>query len=138
MGWYRLGAILLLSVLAGCDGLLQSESKPAPPAAAKVDTAPLLAAADATRGDGRFAEATAIYEQILVADPNSAEAQYGVAECLLGVGRAADAKPIFQGLQSKENFHGLALQGVGIADLALDKREDAGAALKEAVAADPK
>src|SRR5262249_57735856 len=105
---------------------------------AKGGTAPLLAAADATRGDGRLAEAVAIYQQILVADPNSVEAQYGVAECLLGVGRAADAKPIFQGLESKENFHGLALQGVGIADLALDKREDAATALKDAVAADPK
>src|SRR5215469_2888717 len=132
MGPYRLGVILLLAALAACSSLLsQPESKPAPaPVAATVDTAPLIAAADATRNDGRLSEAITIYQQVLVADPNSVEAQYGIAECLLGTGRAGDAKPIFRALEGKEKFHALALQGVGIADLALDKREEAAKALQ--------
>lgn len=133
----RVGAILLLTALTGCGGLLQPESKPVV-AVAKPDTAPLLVAADATRSDGRLSEAIAIYQQILVNEPTSLEAQYGIAECLLGTGRAVDAKPIFLGLESKEKFHALALQGFGIADLALDKREEAEPALQNAIAADPK
>ena len=137
MGSFRLSAILLLAGLTACNGLFQSESKPSPAPTAKVDTASLLTAADATRSEGRLSEATTIYQQILVADPNSVEAQYGTAECLLGLGRAADAKPIFQALEGKEKFHALALQGVGIADLALDKREEAAKALQDVVTADP-
>ena len=137
MGSFRLAAILLLSALSACSGVLHPETKPAA-AVAKPETAQLLAAADATRNDGRLSEAITIYQQILVADPNSVEAQYGIAECLLGVGRADDAKPIFQGLEGKEKFHALALQGVGIADLALDKRDEAATALQDAVTADPK
>src|SRR5438094_257723 len=110
MVWRRLGAILLLMALTACSGLLEPESKPAA-AVAKPDMAPILAAADATRNDGRLSEAVAIYQQILVANPASVEAQYGIAECLLGIGHAADAKPIFQGLEGKEKFHALALQG---------------------------
>ena len=137
MGMHRLGAILLLTALTACGGVLERETKPAAAVAKPTDTASLLAAADATRNDGRLAEAIAIYQQILVADSGSVEAQYGIAECLLGTGRAGDAKPIFEGLEGKEKFRALALQGAGIADLALDKREEAATALQDAVAADP-
>lgn len=141
MGLHRLGVVLLVAALAGCGtlgSLSEPESKPAAVAKAKPDTTQLLAAADATRNDGRFSEAIAIYQQVLVADRDSVESQYGIAECLLGTGSSADARPIFQGLVSNERFHALALQGVGIANLALDKREEAAKALQDAIAADPK
>src|SRR5215472_3409122 len=137
MGPHRLGVFLILAALTACSDLQQPDSKPAA-MATKPDTASLITAADATRNDGRLSEAIAIYQQVLVADHESVDAQYGIAECLLGTGRAGDAKPIFRALEGKEKFHALALQGVGIADLALDKREEAAKALQDAIEADPK
>jgi len=126
---------ILLLLLGGCAGLPAgrvSDSGPGP----RADGAALLAVAAATQADGRFGEAVQIYQQLLVADPNSAAGQYGMAESLLGLGRAGEAKPLFLALAKNGEFRARALQGTGIADLALRKYEEAGKSLREAVDAD--
>ena len=104
MAWQRFGVILLLTTVAACA---ESPKPDAPIAVGKSDTATYLVAAEATRNDGRFSEAMEIYRKILLVDRNSIPAQYGMAECLLGLGRAPDAKPIFDTLQNNAHFHSL-------------------------------
>ncbi|HLY90062.1 MAG TPA: tetratricopeptide repeat protein, partial [Acetobacteraceae bacterium] len=126
-------AILLLG-LAAC-----SSPRPAPPQATTVpvaNAAVVLAAGDASRDEGRFAEALQIYQQLLLRDQNDGAAQYGVAECMLGLGRAFDAKTAFDALPQDPRYHAVALQGRGLAFLALNQRENAGKALREATELD--
>lgn len=135
MGRASWTVILLLSLGACSSVRMADQSNLRPPS---IDGAAGLAAADATRADGRLTEAVQIYQQVLVADPHSIAAQYGMAESLLGLGHASDAKPIFAALTKNQQFRAGALQGVGIADLALRKYEEAATSLSEAVSADPK
>jgi Flp pilus assembly protein TadD len=134
----QLIAVLFLSVLAGCA--TSSGPQPRLEAGASVssaETATSLAAADATRDDGNFSEALQIYQQVMVDAPGEPRAQFGMAECLLALGKAAQAKPIFSGLKSNAALHATALQGEGLALLALGQNEPAGIALQQASAADP-
>ena len=134
----QLIAVLFLSVLAGCTN--SSGPQPRLEAGASVSTAEMatsLAAADATRDDGNFSEALQIYQQVMVDAPGEPRAQFGMAECLLALGKAAQAKPIFSGLKSNPALHATALQGEGLALLALGQNEPAGIALQAASAADP-
>jgi Flp pilus assembly protein TadD len=129
-------ALLLLTVAACASGPSDRElaSQPAP----KTQVASILAAAEATRAEGRFAEAMQIYQEILVSDAKSVAAQYGVAECLLALGKAVDAQPMFDALTHDAEFRALALQGEGLSLLVLNRREAAAAQLHEAIEADPK
>jgi Flp pilus assembly protein TadD len=127
--------LIFLLLLCGCAGLPNGRVGESGPGS-RADSAALLAAADATRADGRFGEALQIYQQQLVADQNSAAGQYGMAESLLGLARAGEAKPLFLALAKQGAFHARALQGMGIADLALRKYEEAGKSLREAVNVD--
>jgi Flp pilus assembly protein TadD len=102
-----------------------------------LEVAPRLTAADATREDGRFTEALQIYQQILVEAPSNTQAQRGVAECLLGVGKYAEARLLFQGLEHNADLRAAALQGEGLAALRLGKNEAAEQALRAATQADP-
>jgi Tfp pilus assembly protein PilF len=133
------GAFLVLSV-AACSGSPAEKPQVQAPAPtltpAQIDS--YLSAADASRQDGRFSEAIQIYQQVLIADPQSAPAQLGVAECLLGTGQAEDALTAFSALTKNSSVGALALQGKGLAQLALKRREQATQALHDAVAADPK
>jgi len=134
----QLIAVLFLSVLAGCA--TSSGPQPRLEAGASVSSAEMatsLAAADATRDDGNFSEALQIYQQVMVDAPGEPRAQFGMAECLLALGKAAQAKPIFSGLKSNAALHATALQGEGLALLALGQNEPAGIALQQASAADP-
>jgi Flp pilus assembly protein TadD len=134
-----LGAFLVLSV-AACSGSSAEKplvQAPAPTLnAAQIDS--YLSAADASRQDGRFSEAIQIYQQVLIADPQSSVAQLGVAECLLGTGKANDALTAFSALTQNSSVNAVALQGKGLAHLALKQRAQAAQALHDAVAADPK
>jgi len=96
-----------------------------------------LAAADATRDDGNYSEALQIYQLLMVDAPGEPRVQFGVGECLLALGKPAQAKQIFRGLKSNAALHATALQGEGLALLALGQNEPAGIALQEASAADP-
>jgi len=129
-------ALLLLTVAACASGPSNRELAPQP--AAKAPVASILAVAEATRAEGRFAEAMQIYQEILVSDAKSVAAQYGVAECLLALGKAVDAQPMFDALTHDAEFHALALQGEGLSLLALNRRAPAAAQLREATDADPK
>jgi Flp pilus assembly protein TadD len=133
------GAFLVLSV-AACGGSPTEKPQVQAPAptltAAQIDS--YLSAADASRQDGRFTESIQIYQQVLIADPQSVAAQLGVAECLLGTGQADDALKAFSALTQNSSVSVLALQGKGLALLALKRREQAAQALHDAVAADPK
>jgi Flp pilus assembly protein TadD len=131
-------ALLLLAVTACASGqpsISQLESPQAPTAS---QVPPIVVIADATRAEGRFAEAMQIYQEVLVSDSRSVAAQYGVAECLLALGKAGDARPMFEALAHNPKFHAVGLQGEGLALLVLGQREDGAKFLREAVEADPK
>jgi Flp pilus assembly protein TadD len=134
----KLGALLLLLSVAACAGTPgEAELKTSAASVAKPSTSAYLAAGDATRKDGRFAEALQIYQEILVSDPTAVAAQYGVAECLLGLGKPDEARPMFEALAKDPQFHPVGLQGQGLALLALGKREEAAKSLRAATEADP-
>src|SRR5882724_7595760 len=118
----QMGAALLLLSITACAGTNQ----PAQPSASVAVAKPignLLAVADATREDGRFSEAMQIYQEILVSDPKSAAAQYGIAESLLGLGKPGDARQMFEALAQDPTLHAVAVQGKGLSLLALGQRE---------------
>jgi Flp pilus assembly protein TadD len=129
----RIWIALLLSFLGACSSIPTADRHEASPA---TDPGASLAAADSTRADGRLTEAVQLYQQVLVANPNSVAAQFGMAESLLGLGRPFDARPIFAALTKNSQFRAVALQGAGIADIAMKKYDDAGKELRDAVAAD--
>jgi Flp pilus assembly protein TadD len=135
----RAALVIALLGLAGCAGgadktalNLQSGATP------RVDPTVLLAAAEATRNEGRFSEAVEIYQQVLSADATSVAGQYGMAECLFSLGRPKDAKSIFEALTKNAEYRTVSLQGSGLSALALDQREDAAKSLRLAVAEDSK
>ncbi|GGF14341.1 hypothetical protein GCM10011611_20160 [Aliidongia dinghuensis] len=136
----QLGAATLLLLVAACgtmpggDGVARGPVTSAPPVASIPS---LLAAADAARQDGRFEEAMPIYQQILLSDPKSLAAKYGMAECLLGSDKAGDARAIYEELAQNAEFHARALQGEGLVGLTLSQREQAAKALRAATEADP-
>lgn len=127
--------LVLLLLLAGCSAAEREPpalSHPAAPAAPA-----LLTAADASRDAGRYGEAMQIYRQILLRAPEDLPARYGAAECLLGLGQRADAKSAFDGIAEEPRYRALALQGRGLALLALNQPDSAAAALEAATAAEP-
>ena len=136
----KLGAAMLLLSVAACGSVPGGRDIGAGPSAsvsAKASNASYLTAAEASRQQGRFTEAMQIYQQLLVSDPNLPAAQLGVAECLLGLDKAGDARPIFEALTQNAEFHARALQGEGLVYLALNQREQASKSLREATEADP-
>jgi Flp pilus assembly protein TadD len=133
-----LAALLLFSV-AACAGTSQTSQPSLQTSASPVRASPnLLKVADATRENDRFSEAMQIYQEVLVAESTSVAAQYGVAECLLGLGKADDAQPMFDALSKVAGYRALGLQGKGLASLVLGQREQAGKSLHDATEADPK
>lgn len=138
MSLRKLGAMLLLLSVAACAGTPEGTNLQTSAASvAKPPTSAYLAAGDATLKDGRFAEALQIYQEILVSDPKTVAAQYGVAECLLGLGKPDEARPMFEALANHPQFHAVGLQGQGLARLALGRREEAAKSLHAATEADP-
>jgi Flp pilus assembly protein TadD len=133
------GAFLILSV-AACS----SAPPPKPEATAPAEiltpeqVKSYVSAADASREDGRFSEAIELYQQVLMADKKSTAAQYGVAECLLGMGDPTKALTMFTALTKEPSLHAVALQGEGLAHLALKQRDKAAKELHDAIAADAK
>lgn len=134
----RLISVLFLSMLTGCAHSPEMQSPLEPTAAvSSTEMSATLAAADASRDEGHFAEALQIYQQLMVDAPAEPRAQFGVGECLLALGKPSEARQIFQGLKSNPDLHLAALQGEGLALLALGQNEPAGNALREATAANP-
>ena len=120
-------ALLILTAAGGCtshvDGSASVGAK-APPDAA------VLAAADATREDGRYGEAQQIYQRLLLTNPGLAGARYGAAECALALGQPDNAAALFDGLVANPVFHAKALQGKGLAQFALGQRDAADRSLR--------
>lgn len=128
-----LALVLPVLGLSGCAG--HEPASTAPGAKAAPNSA-VLAAADATREAGRYAEAQQIYQRLLITSPNLAGARYGAAECALALGQPDGALTLFNGLVTNSEFHARALQGKGLAEFALGQRDAAGQSLREATAAD--
>jgi Flp pilus assembly protein TadD len=135
----NIAAMVLLLSLGACSSAPSGSAGPGVMAATPVKDAnpAYLAAGEATLHSGRFAEAMQIYQEVLVADPKSVAAQYGVAESLLGQGKAGDARPIFEVLATNAEFQARALQGEGLALLTLGQREPAAKLFRQATDADP-
>jgi Flp pilus assembly protein TadD len=129
----KLCAVTSLVFLAAC----------ATPQKQPVQTTPtpdptiVLIAADAARNDGKFADASAIYQRLIWDHPDLRAAQYGLAESLLATAESERARPLFDGLIADEEFHARALQGVGLTQLVLNEREKATKTLHDATEADP-
>jgi Flp pilus assembly protein TadD len=129
-------ASLLLSLTA-CAGTSATKpptldlGTPAPQVSA------MVGAADATRESEAYGEALLIYQQILIADGKNTAALYGIAECLFALGSPKDARPLFEGLTQNPDYRNVALQGKGLAELALGQRDAAEPDLRMAVEADP-
>ena len=134
MSFRIVGTALLLLSVAACSSTGQSGSATSAPVAQK--SSEILVAADATRAEGRFAEALQIYQEILVADPKSVASQYGVAECLLGLDKANEARSMFGALSQNPEYHARGLQGAGLAYLALGQHDKAAKSLHDATEAD--
>ena len=142
----KLGALMLLVSVAACAGMPSASNDNGrnggnglvANANGSVKAASILQAAEATRDEGRFAEAMQIYQEVLVADPTSIAAQYGVAECLLGLGKPSEARAMFEALGKHGDYKGVAMQGRGLAFLAANQREPAAKALRAATEIDPK
>lgn len=64
-------------------------------------------------------------------------ARYALAEAYLGTGNTGNAYMLYQTLLDDGTYRARALQGVGLSELGLGREDAAGAALEEAVAADP-
>lgn len=134
----HLAAVALLLSIGACASQ-PSEVGPtaAVSAQGRAANTSYLVAGDATLQSGRFAEAMQIYQEVLVADPRNVAAQYGVAESLLGLGKAGDARPIFETLAQNAEFRARALQGQGLTLLTLGQREQASDLFHAATEADP-
>lgn len=131
--------IALTLMLAGCASAppnLRAGADLARGAAAE-DINPRLTAADATREDGRFSEALEIYQRVLVDAPANPQAERGVAECLLAMGKYPEARGLFQGLEHDTGLRAAALQGEGLAALGQGKDDAAEKSLRAATQADP-
>jgi Flp pilus assembly protein TadD len=129
----RTTAAVILLVLSGCGGREPGATQPSVKAAP--DSA-ILRAADATREEGRYAEALQIYQRLLLNTPALPAARYGAAECALALGQPEDAVTVFDALVPNAEFHAPALQGKGLAQFALGQRESAEQSLREATASD--
>jgi Flp pilus assembly protein TadD len=103
----------------------------------KADITARLTAADAAREDGHMSDALSIYQQVLVDAPGNPQSEYGVAECLLAMGKFAEARQLFQGLQRNADFRAVALQGEGLAWLGLGRDDSAEKTLLAASQVDP-
>jgi Flp pilus assembly protein TadD len=127
----RTAVVLLVLVLGGCAGRdsTSTGAKAAPDSA-------VLMAADATREAGRYAEALQIYQRLQLTAPTLPGARYGAAECYLALGQADNALSLFDGLVANSEFRARALQGKGLAQFALGRRDAAGQSLREATASD--
>jgi Flp pilus assembly protein TadD len=139
----HIGGLALLLLVTGCGTLGGS---PATPVSASLkelvnkprpDATTILRAADASRDEGRYNEALQIYQELIVNDPSLTAGQLGVAECMLALGKPAEAKSLFDALVPNAEFHAVALQGKGLSMLALGMREPSAKALREATGVDP-
>jgi len=139
MPCHRSLAVLVLLLVSACA---QAPTQAPPNAsgqnASGQNIAALTEAADTTRGSGRFNEAAELYQYVLMADPKSTAAQYGMAECLFALGKPGEAKRIFRELRGQPEYRGRAVQGLGLVELVQNDREGAAQDLREAVATDPK
>jgi Flp pilus assembly protein TadD len=124
----------LVCLLSACALPPAQPRATAPPPA---ETASQLVAAQQDFDDGNMDEAGRRFARILAVKPDHREARLGMAEVQLARGQPREALPLFEGLADDPVARPLALQGRGLALLALGRHAMAEAALGEAVAASP-
>jgi Flp pilus assembly protein TadD len=117
--------LLLLSACAAAPEAPSTMARRAPESAGEAMQA---------LADGRYDDAGRRFGRILAEDPSHREARLGMAEVHLAQGRAREALPIFDSLVTDPLMRPLALQGRGLALLALGRRAPAAASLAEAAA----
>ena len=96
-----------------------------------------LALAETAFNEGRFTDATAILERVLLGDPQNVRANYIMAEINLAIGDLRRAEAAFTQLAKIPEVRPDALQGKAIAQLRDGRGSDARADLEEAVIAAP-
>jgi len=136
----RRGRALLLAtllVLAGCASPTPQVSEATTRASAQSQEA-VLAGAEADIAARRFQLASQRLARLDKATAETPRAHYVMAEVLLGLGRPHEAMAQFDVIQSDPAYQALALQGLGLALLAVGDTAQATGQLESAVAADPK
>lgn len=84
----------------------------------------------------KLEEAASAYKRILNAEPENGDATLGLAETMLAAGNYPEALGYYRALGGKQAFRARALQGEGIALLALGQSQQSVESLRQAVAAD--
>jgi Flp pilus assembly protein TadD len=139
----HVGTLAVLLLVTGCGALSNSPATSVSASLKEMVNKPtanastLLAAADTSRDEGRYNEALQIYQELIINDPSLKAGQLGIAECMLALGKPAEAKPLFDALVPNAELRAAALQGKGLSMLALGMREQSAKALREATSADP-
>ena len=125
-------------VLIGCASFEQAAPVVAAPEKTQtkemisnqLDHAQLLLASN------QFKEAYALFQEILVTDPENSAAMLGIAEIQLVVGNYDHARTGFERVSASTEHRPQGLQGMGIALLADEKYDMAGEVLQQAVQED--
>jgi|GEM_PF-906762 len=133
--------ILAILLFTGCTSTKSDQNSAQAPTIEKVipperlvrETKQANASANVALNAGRYREAETLFRKALELQPNSLTARLGMGEVYLASNRSSDAITIFSGLVPDENFADRALQGSGLAYLALRDLEQSKIQLVKAV-----
>ncbi|GLQ05070.1 tetratricopeptide repeat protein [Sneathiella chinensis] len=138
--------VLTGSLLSGCASLGGGNSASDPegtlaarliqPERAQKETQQALQTGDLALQAERYLEAETLYRRALELQPDNVHARFGMGEVFLATDRASKALGVFNGLIPDEELGARALQGSGLASLAIRDLEQARVQLEKATAMD--
>lgn len=137
-----LASLLFVLALAGCAAPQPDQAELDAETVAEVqriqaeEDERILASAEADLEYTRYELALERLSGLAEPVVSTPRARYALAEANLGVGNTGNAYMLYQTLLDDGTYRARALQGIGLAELALGREEAAGAALEEAVQAD--
>ena len=98
-----------------------------------VGAAALVSTADLLRGEGRYEEAIAAYQQAIALDPSYVPYRFSVAELCFELQRYAEAAQVYAEIVQREPHHAQAWAGLGRSAHLLGEDQHAVAALEQAI-----
>lgn len=125
----RFAAAALLVALAGCATPGQEQTELSLRDLTAQIEAVNLDSAEQDLAESRYEAARQKFIRLSAADPDNPRIQLGLAEALLGSGHAEEALEMFRKLAGTSDVRGRALQGEGLALLALGETDAAGSVL---------
>lgn len=97
----------------------------------------LLAHGQRALESGKYEEATSAYKRVLDAEPQNADAAFGMAETMLATGNNTGALGYYRTIKQDEAYLARAMQGEGIVLLRFGQGQQSSELLHKAVALDP-